>query len=158
MENAKPEKEHLWLKKFIGQWTYENEAMCGPDQPPMKSTGSETVRAIGDLWIVGEGTGKMPDGDPATMLITVGYDPGKKKFVGTWLGSMMPMLWVYDGVLEGNKLSLHAVGPKFTGEGTTDYIDAIEFLSDDHRVLTSSMKGDDGKWTQFMTAHYRRSK
>jgi hypothetical protein len=32
----------------------------------------------------------------------------------------------------------------------------IEFKSDDHRVLTSHILGDDGEWHQFMTAHYRR--
>jgi Protein of unknown function (DUF1579) len=38
----------------------------------------------------------------------------------------------------------------------TKYKDVIEFKSDDHRVLSSQMLGDDGKWHGFMTAHYRR--
>jgi hypothetical protein len=40
----------------------------------------------------------------------------------------------------------------------TKYKDVIELRSDDHRVLTSHMLGDDGKWYGFMTAHYRRRK
>lgn len=158
MQIPAPESQHLWLKKFIGEWTYESEAVMGPDQPVMKSTGTESVRAIGDFWILGEGKGTMPDGNPATMLLTIGYDPAKGKFVGTWLGSMMAKLWIYEGTLDGNKLSLHCLGPSFDGDGEAEYIDATEFVSDEHRILTSSVKGKDGNWTTFMTAHYRRKK
>ena len=42
----------------------------------------------------------MPDGGPATMIMTLGYDPAKKRFVGTFIGSMMTNLWVYEGELE----------------------------------------------------------
>jgi len=36
------------------------------------------------------------------------------------------------------------------------YQDVIDFVSDDHRMLTSHVLGEDGKWHPFMTAHYRR--
>ena len=85
--NAEPQKEHHWLQKFVGEWTFEGEASMGPDQPPMKSRGAETVRSIGSLWIQGEGNGEMPGGGMATMLLTLGFDPQKKRFVGTWVGT-----------------------------------------------------------------------
>ena len=44
----------------------------------------------------------MPEGEPATMVITAGYDPDKKKFVATWFGSMMTKLWVYECSKDGN--------------------------------------------------------
>ena len=81
--------------------------------------------------------------------------------VGSWIGSMMTHSWVYDGEIDagGNVLTLYADGPSFTDPATTaKYRDMIEFKSDDHRVLTASVLGDDGKWTTFMTAHYRRKK
>ena len=56
-------------------------------------------------------------------------------------------------------LTLNAEGPSMATEGKmAKYRDVIEFKSDDHRVLTSHMLGDDGEWRQFMTAHYRRKK
>jgi hypothetical protein len=33
-----PQKEHQWLQRFIGEWTFEGEAMMEPDQPPSKFT------------------------------------------------------------------------------------------------------------------------
>jgi hypothetical protein len=93
--------------------------------------------------------------------MTLGYDPTKKKYVGTFIGSMMTYLWVYEGELDasGKKLVLNAEGPHFVEAGKmAKYRDTIEFLSDDHRTLTSHMLGDDGQWNHFMTAHYRRKK
>ena len=58
-------KEHEWLAKLVGDWTFETEAVMGPGQPPVKGTGTERVRSLGGLWIVGEGSGEMP-GDGGT--------------------------------------------------------------------------------------------
>ena len=159
---AGPQKEHEWLQKLVGEWTYETEMPMGPDQPVQKFQGTERVRSIGGLWVVGEGQGEMPGGGPATMIVTIGYDPQKKSYVGTWVGSMMTTLWIYNGTLDAAEkvLTLAADGPKMTaegpGEGTAKYQDVIEFESDDRRTLTSRILGDDGEWQQIMKAHYRR--
>lgn len=161
---AEPQKEHEWLQKLVGKWTYESECEMGPDKPREKFTGTENVRSLGGLWTLAEGQGEMPGGGAATMLMTLGYDPQRKRYVGTWVGSMMTHLWVYDGELDpsGKILTLNAEGPSFTPEGIAEgkmarYQDIIEFKTDDHRVLTSQTPGPDGQWRQFMTAHYRRA-
>lgn len=74
-------------------------AIMGPDQPPQKSTETEKVRSLGGLWIQCKGQGEMCGG-PATTMMTLGYDPQKQRFVGTWLGSMMTYLWLYDGEMD----------------------------------------------------------
>jgi hypothetical protein len=159
---AKPQKEHQWLQKLVGEWEFEGEAAMGPGQPPAKFTGTESVRSLGGLWFLGEGQGETPGGGAATTMLMLGYDPQKNRYVGTWIGSMMTHLWVYDGgELDAAErvLTLNAEGPSMAGEGKiAQYKDVIEFKSDDHRVLTSHMLGDDGKWQQFMTANYRRKK
>jgi hypothetical protein len=161
MMPPEPQQEHRWLQKLVGEWTYENEAKMGPDQPPVKFTGTETVRTLGGLWVLCEGRGEMPGGGTATTLMTLGFDPEKKRFVGTFIGSMMTYLWIYDGELDasGKVLTLDAEGPSFAGDGTmVKYKDVIEFKSDDHRTLSSSVPGPDGSRQTFMTAHYRRKK
>jgi hypothetical protein len=156
---AEPSKEHQWLQRLVGEWTSEAECSMGPDQPPLKTRESESVRLLGKLWTLAEGQGEMPDGSPAATVMTLGYDPQKKRFVGTFIGSMMTYLWVYDGALDAAEkvLTLNTEGPDFAGEGKmAKYQDVLEFKTDDHRTLTSHMLGEDGQWHEFMTAHYRR--
>lgn len=161
MMKAEPQKEHKWLQRLVGEWTLEAEAMMGPGEPPVKTTGTETVRSLGGLWTVAEGEGEMPGGGTGTSIMTLGYDPQRQRFVGTWVGSMMTHLWVYEGSLDADErvLTLECEGPSFSGDGTlSPYRDVIELRSDDHRVLTSHVRGEDGNWQAFMTAHYRRRK
>jgi hypothetical protein len=156
---TEPQKEHQWLQKFVGEWTFEIEAAIGPGKPPEKFTGTESVRSLGGLWFLAEGQGEMPGGGAATTLMTLGYDSQKKRYIGTWVGSMMTHLWVYDGGLDAAEriLTLDSEGPSMADERKmAKYRDVVEFKSDDHRVLTSHTLGDDGKWQQFMTANYRR--
>lgn len=157
----KPQTQHEWLQQLVGEWTYESECSMEPGKPPEKFKGSEKVRSIGDLWIEGESRGEMPGGGTAIMLITLGYDPKRKRFVGTFIGSMMTHLWLYDGSLDttGKVLRLDTEGPDCTDEGKLfKYQDVIELKSADHRVMTSHRLGDDGAWHSFMTANYRRIK
>lgn len=158
---AEPQKEHQWLQQLVGEWTSEAECSMGPGQPSTKSYGTERVRMLGGVWMVGEGQGEMPGGGTATMIMTLGYDPQKKKYLGTWIGSMMTHMWHYDGEMdaEGRILTLSAEGPSMAGDGTmAKYQDIIEIKSKDHRTLSSRVLGPDGTWNHFMTAHYRRKK
>jgi hypothetical protein len=157
MDNE-PHKEHQWLQQLVGEWTTEIECVMEPDQPPAKTKGTETVRSLGGLWVVCEGQGEMPGGGPTSVVLTLGYDPQRKRFVGTFIASMMSHLWTYDGELDptGKSLTLNAEGPSMTAAGTASYKDVIEIVSDRHRRLKSHILGDDGTWLQFMTADYRR--
>ena len=157
---AGPQKEHEWLKQFIGEWEVEGEASMGADDPPVKSSGTETVRAIGGLWIIAEARTTMMDID-CTSAFTLGYDPEKKKYVGTWVDSITSYLWPYEGTVDetGKKLTLESEGPSAMGPAkTAKYRETIEFKSPDHRVFTSSVQNEDGTWTTFVTSQYRRKK
>jgi hypothetical protein len=77
--------------------------------------------------------------------------------VGTFIGSMMSHLWVYEGALDATEqvLTLETEGPGMAADGTmAKYRDVI--VNDDHRVMTSHVLSDDGRWHAFMTANYRR--
>jgi hypothetical protein len=158
--NTAPQKEHQWLQKLVGEWAFEGEATMEPGKPPETFKGTESVRSLGGLWVIAEGQGDMlGSGEPATTIMTLGYDPRTKRYVGTFVASMMAHLWMYDGALDAREraLSLDADGPGMAPDAPlAKYRDVIEFESDDHRVLTSQTLGEDGQWHRFMTAHYRR--
>jgi hypothetical protein len=153
-----PSAEHVWLQKLVGEWAVESDCDMGPDQPAMKSSGKERVRSLGGLWTIGEGIMGMGE-DVGQSVMTLGFDPRINRFVGTFIASMMTHLWPYNGILDesGKILTLDSEGPSFAGDGTlAKYQDVIEFVDDDHRVLSSRVLQPDGEWRPFMTAHYRR--
>lgn len=157
--HVEPQKEHYWLQQLVGEWTFTTEAIMEPGKPPEKFAGTETVRKLGEIWVLCDGRGEMPGGGTANTLMTLGYDPAKKRFVGTFIGSMMTHMWLYDGGLEGNLLTLDADGPSFTDVAkTAKYQDTIEIISPDQRTLSSRFLDDSGTWRHFMTATYRRTK
>lgn len=152
--------EHKWLQRLVGVWESEGECATGPDQPPTQMKGTETVRSIGGLWTIGEGHGENPDGTTGVAVMTLGYDPQRKRFVGTFVASMMTHMWVYEGTLDstGNVLTLDTEGPNMMLSGMARYQDIIEFVDDDHRMLKSQILTEDGSWQHFMSAHYWRKK
>jgi Protein of unknown function (DUF1579) len=158
MQPVQPQKEHQWLHRLVGEWTFENDCIMEPGKPPLKSSGTDSVRSYGGIWVICEGEGEIPGGGVSKAIMTLGYDPARKRFVGSFIASVMSNLWVYEGTLAGNVLTLDCEGPSFTQEGATaKYQDIIEIVSDAHRTLASQVLVD-GKWNRFMTAHYRRKK
>ena len=156
-----PQKEHAWLHRLVGDWTYAIEACMKPGEPAQKFTGTETVRSLGGVWIVAEGQGEMPGGGTGKTMLTLGFDTPSNRFVGTWVGSMMTYLWVYEGTLDAAEkvLTLACEGPAFDGEGTTaNYKDVHTLISADERTLTGNVLGKDGKWTEMMICTYRRAR
>lgn len=157
---AEPQTEHHWLQQLVGEWTSESECGLGPGQQPQKFTGTQRNRSLGGLWVIFEGECEMPAGGMSYMIITLGYDPAQRKYVGTFVGSVMTNLWIYAGTLDcaGKVLTLDTEGPSFSGDGSlAKYQDIIEIHSPDHHTLSSQVLGDNGQWTRFMTAHYRRT-
>jgi len=155
MEQFEPRDEHRWLHRLVGEWTFEGEAAMGPDQPPERMTGTERVRRLGEAWVVCE----MAHGDAPTSLMTLGFDPARGRFVGTFVADAMTHLWTYEGALDADRrlLTLDTEGPSFVGEpGLVPYRDSLEIVSDDERILRSEARGPDGTWRNFMTSRYRR--
>lgn len=159
-EPQKPLAQHAWLQQLVGEWTCKAEASMGDGQEPMRMESTETCRAFGDTWVVAEGAATM-NGQPFRSMLTIGYDVDKKVFVGTWIDTIQTHMFVYRGTLDDAKkvLTLETEGPSFDDPAkTATYRDAIEIVGPDHKRMTSSMRGEDGKWVEFMKADFHRKK
>lgn len=158
MQVPEPGPEHRWLERMVGEWTCESECSMGPDQPPMTTRGTEVVRSLGGLWMVNEMEMPGPDGAPMHSVMTLGFDPAKGRFVGSFIASCMTHMWPYNGTLDasGKVLTLDSEGPAFSGEGMSKYQDIVELLDDDTRELRSQVRNADGTWTAFMKMTSRR--
>jgi hypothetical protein len=156
---CEPQKEHHWLNQLLGEWNCECQARMGPEQIPTTWKATEVVRSLGGLWTIAEGIGEMPGGGTGTVIMTLGYDPAKQHYVGTFIGSMMHMMWVYEGQLDPAEkvLTLNTVGPDMSAPGrSARFKDVIEIVSEDRRLMTSYMEDQDGRWNEVMKATYQR--
>ena len=155
-----PEKEHEVLKQFVGEWDTKSEASAGPDQPAMTCDGKIQAKMLGGFWVINEMESNMP-GFQMKGIQTIGYDGKSKKYVGTWVDSMMNHMWKYEGTWEeaSKTLTLEAEGPNFVEAGKTAmFRDIYQFKTKDQIAISSQMQGEDGKWVTFMTGTAKRKK
>jgi hypothetical protein len=100
-------------------------------------------------------------GGPYNGILSLGYDPRKKQFHGTWIDSFGCQLWVYKGTLNdaGDTLTLETEGPSLQApDKTARYREIIQFTGRDSRTFSSSFETEDGSWVKIVTIEYRRKK
>jgi hypothetical protein len=147
-----------WARKLIGEWDYEFRTDDDSEHPGATATGSESVRAIGDHWLVLENVGKSDDGSTSHSVTLLGYDPAKDRFSGAVAGTAVPALFVYDGELVegGQALVLQTEGPAMTEGRETDlYRDVFHLVDNDHR-FTAAEVYQDSEWKEFMRTQFVR--
>jgi hypothetical protein len=156
---TKPVEEHAWLHNLLGEWQVESEMVTEPGGPTVKGMGQETVKMLGELWAIGEGSAEMPIGGTMHYRTGLGYDVSFKEYRAFWLADVSSHLWKSVGELseDGKVMTLHCEGPNMTKDGeTANYKDVIEIVDENHRIMTSYGQDENGEWQQFMKAHYTR--
>lgn len=151
--------EHRWLEQLAGKWSVTFDMPSGTGEQPSEGAWIDETRSLGGAWIVSEMTGVMPDGSTATNIMALGYDPAKKRYVGSFVSSVMTCLWVYEGTLDetGKVLTLDCEGPDFENTGTTaHYQDIITIKDANTRNFSSRTQNADGTWKPVMSSDYNR--
>ncbi len=92
----KPTAEHDVLKADIGVWDFEMSMWFEPDGEPLQTKGEETVTMFGHFWaeanVEYDFMGQKIRGHQM-----LGYDAGKKKYIGSWRDSGSPYLATSEG-------------------------------------------------------------
>jgi hypothetical protein len=147
--------EHEMLRRDVGVWDATIEMFGPPGAPPMVSKGTETVTMLGPFWQVGDFKAEM-FGQPFEGKGITGYDPAKKKYVGTWVDTISTSISTVEGTYDAAKRTMtgtmEGVGPDGAmtkTKQTTEWTDA------DTRVFT--MYAPDGA-TPMMKISYKRRK
>lgn len=148
-----------WLRRLIGTWTFELATADDSDHPGFTATGTEMVRAVGDVWVAIENQGAGGSGDASHSVTLLGYESEADRFTGAVAGTAVPKLFVYEGRLDddGRSLMLETSGPAMTNGREVDrYRDVIHIEDENARTTSSQVLGEDGAWREFMSARFRR--
>ena len=153
----KPTKEHEMLKSRVGTWDATIK-MTGMPEGGGDSKGTSVMSMVGDFWIAEEFNATFM-GAPFKGRGCTGFDPDKKKWVGTWIDSMMPQLTVMEGTSEGpNKIVYVYDAPSQGGPGLSKHRLVCDGKDNDHFNLVFSETGADGKEKETMQIQYVRRK
>ncbi|MFT4513881.1 MAG: hypothetical protein ACI89X_002549 [Planctomycetota bacterium] len=151
-----PTAEHQKLAELVGVWDATLNYM-GMDGKPATSKGTSIrKRPMGGFWVVDKFQADMM-GQKFSGLGATGYDPIKKKYVGTWIDSMTPSLMVTEGGFDktGKVLTMSGMGPGFDGKPVKHR--TVTTIKDKNtNVFQMFVPGPDGKETTMMTITYKR--
>ena len=128
-----PTPEHESLLGVVGTWTVDCTYFMAPGEP-MKVQAKETIEALGRFWTVSLFESDFM-GLPFAGRATTGFDPKRGKWVGTWVDSMMPHMFVMEGErdAESGIVTMHCDGPAPMTGDMVPYRSTTENLADGRR-------------------------
>ncbi len=159
----KPTAEHKILADDEGTWDASIRSfMAGPDAEPTVSKGVEINTVVpGGLWLLSKFRGDF-GGTSFEGHGQFGYDPTKKKYVGSWIDTMSPSLSLLEGTYDAKTRTMTFVGDGVDPATKAKYTQKMVTTAKDDgtRVFTLYMKfgGAGGDEVKFMEVTYTKRK
>ncbi len=154
---AQPTKEHEILKEGVGTWDGTIKLFSAPGEEPAESKCTETVELVGGMWLVSKFEGEIM-GTPFEGRGTSGYDPEKKKYVGTWIDSVSPTMMLMEGDYDPATKTLTATAEgrdPASGEKVI-YKEISRTIDQNTRSFEMQIPGENGEYWTMMTIEYKR--
>lgn len=122
----------------VGTWDADCKMWEGPDAEPFPFKGTEVNTMLGgSTWVVGDFKSDF-SGQEFRGHSQTGYDPEKKKVVGTWIDTMSTHMVVYEGTYDAatktRTVEFDNVDP--TGKKLREKHE-IKYNKDGSRVMTA---------------------
>ena len=159
MPVVKAGPEHEVLKGDVGTWDATVESYMPGVTQPLVSKGTETNTLVGGMWLVTDFKGEMM-GQPFQGHGVSGWDPNKKKYVGTWVDTMSTGLGLTESSYDAAAKTMTGTfeGPDPSSGQVTKMKSSVVWKDPNTRVFTMSGPGPDGKDATFMKITYTRRK
>ncbi len=153
-EPPQPTKEHAILKMDAGTWEADGKFFV-PGMDAITSKGEETNRMMGDLWLISD----YKDAGGFEGHGILGYDPEKKKYVGSWADSMASYVHTMEGTYDAKTKTLTMmVDAKDPAGKSIKQRHVTVFKSADAKDFAVYMPGPDGKEMKLMEIALKRKK
>jgi hypothetical protein len=155
---AQPTPQHELLKKDVGTWDATMRMWFTPNAEPLVSNGIENNKLLdGGLWLISHYEGKIAD----TRFVgcgTVGFDPVKQKYVGTWIDNVTSSLSVMEGDYDQATNTLTMISRRrdpHTGQSQTTK-STLQYVDNDTRIFEFLVPDADGKYWKMLEIKYVR--
>ena len=102
---AQPSEEHKLLKDDVGTWKADMTIWIPGMDEPMTAVGEEVNEMFGSFWVTSKFKADMM-GQPFEGRATMGFDPVKKKYIGTWFDTMNPHMSFMEGTYDKESKTL----------------------------------------------------
>ncbi len=151
-EMPKPGPEHAILKKFEGSWNATVSFAGG------ESKGTANYKMdLGGFYLRFHFKGDFGSAPFEGRGIT-GYDPAKKKYVGSWADSMSPHLRVTEGSFSKDGSTYTETSGWLGMDGKNHKIKTVHEFKDKDTIKFAIYQVDDGKDQEMMKITYKRKK
>lgn len=155
-----PTAEHKLLQDEVGTWNAKMKLFPTPGAEPTVTDATETIElGPGGLWILSKFEGEIM-GMPFTGHGVTGYDPVKKKYVGTWVDGMSPSLMITEGEYDPatKTTTSFAEGRDPASGATIKYKQISRTIDENTRTFEMLQPGEGGEFVKMMEIEYTRKK
>ncbi len=145
------------LKADVGTWDAEVKMFTPGNPEPEVSKGTETNIMLGDMWLISHFKGSAM-GSEFQGCGQTGFDPDKKKYVGTWVDSMSPHAMTMEGTWDEATRTLTNLGTGKDPAGNEMKTKMTSVYNKDGSRTFTMYGLMDGQEMKFMEIHYTKSK